>query len=166
MKFNICVFVVNLLRKFKFSLKSGNNSGYFTWRPMQIYDNISPNSSWNEKYFGRKFVEKNQNTHFMFSDGFSENLSFYEIIWKNTVERHRPKMTIGRMRFACWITKPTDTLIAIPRQELLRERASMLRHTYMACLVEHSNSTRSDAVSSSDSSHHLKGSYIFVFGHE
>jgi hypothetical protein len=46
---------------------------------------------------------------------------------------------LRRMRFACWITKATDThseyviLIAFPRQEWFRERASMLRYTYM-CL--------------------------------
>jgi hypothetical protein len=46
-----------------------------------------------------------------------------------------------RMRFACWITKATDThsgyviLIALPRQERLRERASMLRYTYTVRLV-------------------------------
>jgi hypothetical protein len=39
---------------------------------------------------------------------------------------------IRRMRFACWINKATDThseyviLIAFPRQQWLRERASML----------------------------------------
>ena len=81
-------------------------------------------------------------------------------MWKNIVQRDRPKMTIWRMRVACWITKATDTLIAIPRQEWFRERASMLRHTYMAYLVEHSSSTWSDAMSSSVSSRHLKGSYI------
>jgi hypothetical protein len=49
--------------------------------------------------------------------------------------------TIRRMRFAYWITKATDThseyiiLIAFPRQQWLRERVSMLRHTYTACLV-------------------------------
>jgi hypothetical protein len=48
---------------------------------------------------------------------------------------------IRRMRLACWITKATDTpseyviLIAFPRQEWLRENVSMLRHTYIACLV-------------------------------
>jgi hypothetical protein len=42
------------------------------------------------------------------------------------------------MRFACWITKATDThseyvmLIAFPRQQLLRERSSFLRYTYIA----------------------------------
>jgi hypothetical protein len=43
-----------------------------------------------------------------------------------------------RMRFACWITKATNThseyviLIAFPRQQWLRERASVLRYTYIA----------------------------------
>ena len=42
---------------------------------------------------------------------------------------------IRRMRFACWITKDTDThseyviLIAFPPQQWLRERASTLRYT-------------------------------------
>ena len=46
-----------------------------------------------------------------------------------------------RMRFACWMTKATNTyseyviLIAFPRQEWLRERSSMLRYTHIACLV-------------------------------
>ena len=49
---------------------------------------------------------------------------------------------IRRMRFACSITKATDThseyviLIAFAWQQWLRERASMLRYTYVACLVE------------------------------
>ena len=46
-----------------------------------------------------------------------------------------------RMRFAWWITKATNTvtecviLIAFPRQQWLRERAIMLRYTYVACLA-------------------------------
>jgi hypothetical protein len=45
------------------------------------------------------------------------------------------------MRFACWITKATDThseygiRIAFPRQQRIRERASLLRHAFIACLV-------------------------------
>jgi hypothetical protein len=48
---------------------------------------------------------------------------------------------IRHMRFTCWITKATDThsaheiLIAFPRQQWLRERASMLCYTYIAPLV-------------------------------
>ena len=46
---------------------------------------------------------------------------------------------IRRMRFARWITKATDThseyaiLIAFPRQQWLRERASIAR-LYVHCL--------------------------------
>jgi hypothetical protein len=46
---------------------------------------------------------------------------------------------IWHMRFAGWITKATDThseyvtLITFPRQQWLRERASMLR-LYVQCL--------------------------------
>ena len=46
---------------------------------------------------------------------------------------------IRRMRIACWITNATDTLrmydTAFPWQQCLRERASLLRYTYIACLV-------------------------------
>ena len=52
---------------------------------------------------------------------------------------------IRRMFLACRITKATDTnsehviglLIDFPRQQWLRERASMLRYTYIACLLWH-----------------------------
>jgi hypothetical protein len=49
---------------------------------------------------------------------------------------------IRRMRFECWITKATDThsehviLIAFPRHQWLRERASLLR-LYVQCLSHH-----------------------------
>jgi hypothetical protein len=45
------------------------------------------------------------------------------------------------MRIACWIPKATDThseyviLIAFPLQKWLRERASLLHYTYIACLA-------------------------------
>ena len=47
------------------------------------------------------------------------------------------------MRTACCITKATHThskyviVIAFTRQQWLRERASMLRYTYIACRVEY-----------------------------
>jgi hypothetical protein len=45
------------------------------------------------------------------------------------------------MRISCWISKAADTqseyviLIASPRQRWLRERASLLPYTYIACLA-------------------------------
>ena len=74
---------------------------------------------------------------------------------KNMVEPERQQMTLWR-RVACWIIKatraqtqcraraPTPTPqpphtyvihIASPRQKWLRERASVLRYTYIACVV-------------------------------
>jgi hypothetical protein len=57
---------------------------------------------------------------------------------KNTV---KPQMTIWRIRTACWKPKATNTpseyviLISSARQQLLHERASKLRYTYVAYLV-------------------------------
>jgi len=62
-------------------------------------------------------------------------------MWKNIVEREKPQMTIWRMRIARWLHKSTNIhaeyiiLIAFPLQELLHERASMLRYAYIAYLV-------------------------------
>jgi len=64
-------------------------------------------------------------------------------MWKYMVEPDRPQMrhVMRRMRFACWITKATDThsqyniFIAFPRQKLLHESTSVLRYMYIACLV-------------------------------
>jgi hypothetical protein len=60
---------------------------------------------------------------------------------KNIVQPDRPQMTVTRMRIAYWITTATNTysenvtLMAFPLQQWLPERASILRHMYIACLV-------------------------------
>jgi len=82
------------VKKIKVSLKYAKNSEYVTWRPVHIYDNISQNSSENEKMLHNTCTE-NQNTHFMFNIFFFlENQDCYEIMWKNTVHTDRPEMTI------------------------------------------------------------------------
>ena len=71
---------------------------------------------------------------------FFENRAVYEKMWKNIVERGRPQMTIWRIPIACWIPKATNAhagcvlLIALPQQQWLHERASMLLYMYVACL--------------------------------
>jgi len=48
---------------------------------------------------------------------------------------------IGRIRFACWVTKIADThsayltIIVFPLQPYLLERASVLRRMEIACFV-------------------------------
>jgi hypothetical protein len=66
-------------------------------------------------------------------------------LWDNVEKHERARQAtddniIRRMRFACWITKATDTpseyviLNAFPWQQRKRERASMLRYTRMPVL--------------------------------
>jgi hypothetical protein len=85
-------------------------------------------------------------THILFSiKFFPKNRTVCEIMWRNMVEPDRSQMIdniIWRMRFACWITKATDThseyviLIAFLRQ-WIRERAFMLRYTCVASLARY-----------------------------
>ena len=88
--------------------------------------------------FQTKVVE-NVRPHILGSKTFSEQHALYQITWKNIVEPYRPQMTMWRMRIACWILKAKNThseyiiLLAFPLQQWLRERASMLQFTYIAC---------------------------------
>jgi hypothetical protein len=43
--FDIWLFFENLPRRFQVSLKSDQNNGYFTWRPINIFDHIGLSSS-------------------------------------------------------------------------------------------------------------------------
>jgi hypothetical protein len=87
-----------------------------------------------------KSCRENQNTHFVFSNVFFEIRAVYEILWKNTVERGRPQMTVWRMRIACWTTKATHTrncnTYCFSLQQLLHERAPTLSYTDIASLVK------------------------------
>ena len=82
------------VEKIPVPLKSDKNNGYFTWRRLYIYDDISLNSSQNEKCFGKKLVEKVKTHIFMFNNlFFSENPAACEIMWKNMVEPDRLQIT-------------------------------------------------------------------------
>jgi hypothetical protein len=100
---------------------------------------ISLISSQNEKCFRQMLLEKTKSLYVQ--NFFFDNHALYEKICKNIVERGRPEMTIWRMCIACWIPKSTNThsqyvmLIAFPQQQWMHERASMLRYTYIDCIV-------------------------------
>jgi hypothetical protein len=91
-----------------------------------------------------KSCRENENTHFIFN-----NRTVYQIMSKNVVETKGPQMTsqhgadalraglamlLARMRKHAY-TDQYVIVIAFPHQQWLRERASMLRYTYIACLV-------------------------------
>jgi len=60
---------------------------------------------------------------------FFENRVFYQIMWKNNLERYRPQVTIWHMRTACWTPMATRThseyviIIAFLLLQWLHERA-------------------------------------------
>jgi hypothetical protein len=88
--------------------------------------------------FQTKVVEKIR-THILCSITFSlKSCRLWDNVEKyGTARQATDDNIIRRMRFACCITKATDThseyviLIACPRQQWLRERATMLRYTVL-----------------------------------
>jgi hypothetical protein len=76
----------------------------------------------------------------VFNSFYFENHAVCEIMWKNMVEPDRPQMTIWRMRIAWWLPEATDIhseyviLIALPRQCMFHERASMLLYCVLPFL--------------------------------
>jgi len=102
---------------------------------------MSLNSSYSKKNISEKRCRENQNTDFMFNNLFFTR-AFDEEMWKNIVESSRPQMKKWYMHMACWIPKATNTHsdyithIALPLQQWLHERTSLLRYTDFACLVK------------------------------
>jgi hypothetical protein len=88
------------------------------------------------------FLEKFK-TQILCSITFFLNCAVYDIIWKNIVETGQTTYENIRRRIliGCWITKATNThceyviLIYFALQQLLQERASMLRYSYSVRLV-------------------------------
>ena len=148
-------FSKNLSRKSNFSpnltrITGTLHNGYFTklvlYKTGTLHEDIFTFmiiSRWLLVIIGNisyKNVEKSKQT-FCVQYLPSETRVVYEVMRKNMVERYRPRMTIWRMRIACWIPKATNThleyvtLIAFTLQHLSHESVSVLRYTYIACLV-------------------------------
>jgi hypothetical protein len=90
-----------------------------------------------------KNCRDNQNTHFVFGKFlFQKSCGLWDNVEKycRTGQKTRDNIT-WRMRIACWKTKGTNThsecvvFIAFPREEWLRERASLLRYMYSTLAV-------------------------------
>ena len=152
--FGIWVFFENMLRKFKFVWNLRRITGTLHEGQFALMI-ISP---WfvRRRNVSEKSCRRNRNTILCSVTFFSENCPVYVIMWKTMVESDRlqmtiwrlrfpepgrSQMTVWRLRFPCWVTKATDThseyvvRIASPQQQWLRERTSVLRYTYVACLV-------------------------------
>ena len=127
------------VQKIQPSLKSDKNNGYFILWPIHILI-ISRSILLRLKCVSYKTCRENQNTHFVLKFFFPKIVPFTRWSPKNTAQPDMQQITIRRMRFATWIPKATDTnsqyviFMAFPPQQWLRERASLLRYTYIASL--------------------------------
>jgi hypothetical protein len=112
-----------------------------TWHEEQyIFFIISHSVPLRMRNVADKLCREYENTLFMFSNPFFFRFrAVYGVIWKNTVQPCRPDVTIWRMCIACWIPKATNIhsqyVIIIFFLQWIHERPSMLRCTYIACLV-------------------------------
>ena len=76
---------------------------------MYVYDGIKVNTSQRKKYF-KKIFENVNITHFVFNNFFSKIVFVCDIVEKHgTTRAATDDNTIRRKRFACRITKATDT---------------------------------------------------------
>jgi hypothetical protein len=91
--------------------------------------------------FQTKIVDKIK-TQICVQKLFSENRAGFQITWKNMAHPERPQMIIEYVTCALhtrYLRLHTHTkyviLIAVPWQQWLREWVSVLRCTYIACVV-------------------------------
>jgi hypothetical protein len=105
------------------------------------------------------YVVEKIKTHVSFSVPFSENRTLYEIMSENLLETEGPQMTKWRMRVACYMHlracicprvrvptcthartqahacthRPIINTCCFSTARVIRERASVLRYTYITC---------------------------------
>jgi hypothetical protein len=105
-KFNMCVYLENMSRYFKFNLKPSRMTNALHGHICTY--KISLNSSYNEKYFRQKLEIKWKHT-FMFSNSPphpTEILAAFEIVCKSLVLPDRPEMTMEYGACAFLFRKP------------------------------------------------------------
>ena len=123
-----------------FSKICGENSSFMKNRTrinvtlhedQRIFYNIFRSFLLRTRNISDKLCRENQNTYFVFGNSFRYSCHLW-YKWKNNVGPGGPQITIWRMRIACWIAKARNThtgcvkLIALPLEQVLYERASML----------------------------------------
>ena len=78
-------------------------------------------------------------TYSLFSNSFKHRA--YEIVWKN-IEEPEGHSTMRCMSIACCVPKATNSLLkyvkltVFPLQQCLHKHTSVLRYTYIACVVK------------------------------
>jgi hypothetical protein len=126
------------VEKVKVQLKSDKNNRHITWRLIYVFFIVSRSHLLRMRNDTDKIHRGHQNTKLMSGNHFSETRAVFELMWK--YYSRTGQVTIWRMRNECWIPKATNTysryvlIIAVPLQQWLHERTSVLHYTYIACL--------------------------------
>jgi hypothetical protein len=139
-KFNILWFFENLLKKFKFHEDLTRKMGTSHDDKCTLFI-ISCSFLLRMRYVSEQVV-KEVKTHFVFNKVFRTSY----LLWDNAEKYSRAQQSrddhiIWPMRFACGISKVTDThseyviLIAFPHQQCLQERAAVSRYKNISRLV-------------------------------
>ena len=132
--FDIGVFLANLPRKFKFhwNLTRITGSLHEDVCTFVIISRWILLRMWN---VSDKSCTENPNTLFMFNKFYPKIVPLWDNVKKYyTAGQATADSIIRSMRFACWVTKDTNTpsqyviLFAFPRQQWLHECASILRY--------------------------------------
>jgi hypothetical protein len=113
------------IEEIQVSLKSDENDGHFTWRPVYIF--ISCRTLRRMRNYSDKSCRENQNTHFMFNNFFFPKIArLWDVIEKcGTTRQAAYDNIIRRMRIAWWIPKATDTRSEyVTRNALTRQHRS------------------------------------------
>ena len=111
MKFGIWGFYENLSRKFEFHYNRTIIKGTLHEDKYTFFI-ISRSFLLRMRNVSDKSCRENHIVHFASSNFFSffrKSYSLWDNMKKNIVERGRIKMTLWRMRIACWIPKVTNT---------------------------------------------------------
>ena len=106
----LCIFRKSV-EKIQVSLKSDKNNGYFTWRPVHIFDHISLHSSWNVKHF-RQNCREYQTTHIIFKTSFPKIVPFMRKYCNMLQSRtgHRWKYGACALHSGCLMLQTHNTL--------------------------------------------------------
>jgi hypothetical protein len=108
MKFDIRVFIENLLRKFKFHWNLTKITGALH-ENQHTFMKISRRILIRIRDVSDKICSEKENTSFLYT----EKCAFLSWCAKDMVEPDRPQNIIRRIRFGYWIIKATDTLVII-----------------------------------------------------
>ena len=145
-KLGIWILLANMSRKFKFHCYMTRIATFTAHCDSCKFMIISRRIILSMRNVSDKRRGEIRNTYFMANNTFffwKACCLWYNAIKCGTARREANSNTTWRMRFACWITKATNThseyliFMIFPRQQWLPKRATILHYTAPSVLLTH-----------------------------